>query len=234
MITLADEVEDSALAQQQRLRVVRERLAASRLVRAGGLVRRRLLDQTTQQALLDDALAAHARATEARVEDPAGRVRGDPDRWLESATGGEALASFSRSAALLAALREETGVAWLPAGGGSWSYYRRAGHHLGLHRDVAVCDLAVITCVLNQGDSPESGMLRLWPSRARHTLDEIREDPHGFVDVRVQAGDTVLLLGGLVAHQVLPLAEGHLRIISPMCYQPKPHLPLAQRSSASG
>jgi hypothetical protein len=204
------------------LRAVRERLASSHLVRSGGVVRRRVLDPVSLQTLADDALAAHAHAEEARVEDTRGRARGDPDRWLESATAGDALDRFTRSEELLSVLREETGVAWVPAGPGTWSYYRRAGHHLGLHRDIAVCDLAVITCVVDEGGTGDSGLLRTWPGRVRDPLDAVRRDPRGHVDVRARAGDTILLLGGLVAHQVLPLADGHLRVVAPVCYQPKP------------
>jgi hypothetical protein len=218
--------DDSAEAQRLRLGGIRERLAASRLVRSGGLVRRQLLDDGSVQALAADALAAHAGAEEAHVEDGAGRGRGDPDRWLESAAGGDALDLFMRSDRLLTALREETGVAWAAAGPGTWSYYRSEGHHLGLHRDVAVCDLAVITCVLDEGGSGESGLLRVWPGRARDSVESIREDPRGYVDVRAAAGDTILLLGGLVAHRVLPLGPGHLRIVAPICYQPKPRVPI--------
>lgn len=230
VITFPVELDESPAAQQRRLRAVRERLAASRLVRSGGLVLRRVLDDESLQTLAADALQAHAHAEEARVDDPAGRPRGDPDRWLESATGGDALERFNRSDELLTALREETGVAWIPVGPGTWSYYRSEGHHLGLHRDIAICDLAVITCVVDQGGTGDSGVLRIWPSRARDTVDDIRADPQGYVDVRASAGDTIVLLGGIVAHRVLPLSAGHLRIVAPVCYQPKPRTPLGTTS----
>jgi hypothetical protein len=181
----------------------------------------RMLDAGQLGGLVADALASHANAAESRVHFSESRGRGDPDRWLESAPGGQVLNDFVSSVDVAGALHALTGVDWTPAGPGSWSYYRSEGHHLGIHRDVAVCDLAVITCVVDEGRSGRSGLLRVWPTRSRATPDELRRSAHGHVDLRVSAGDTVVLLGGLLPHCVLPLAVGHLRIVAPICYQPR-------------
>jgi len=210
-------------AQARRFGAVRHRLRKSPLVRGGCLLRTRLLDSADLAALVRDAQASHLRAVEARVAAPPTDSRGDPDRWLESAPGGRALESFLHSPGVLDALVRATGLSWQPAGPGSWTYYRREGHHLGLHRDLAVCDLAVITCVIDEGPQHgNGGLLRVWPTRARASLAEIRRDPVGAVDIRVRPGETVLLLGGLVAHQVLPLGPNHVRIVAPLCYQAVP------------
>ncbi|WP_203231169.1 hypothetical protein [Nocardioides caldifontis] len=193
-------------------------------MRHGGILRTRLVRPADLEALVRDAVESHARATEARVESSAD-LRGDPERWLESAPGGDAINRFATSEAVLERLRCATDVPWQPAGPGSWSYYRRSGHHLGLHQDLAVCDLAVITCVVDEGDSRDSGVLRLWPSRVRDDLDAIRRDPTGAVDIRLQAGETLVLLGGIVAHQLMPLAPDHVRIVAPLCYQVDPTRP---------
>lgn len=210
---------DSPAAQDRRFARVRDRLATSPLVRAGGLLRTRILDTAGLATLVRDAGEAHPHAAEARVASPTPGGRGDPDRWLESAPGGPALDRFAGSAAVLDALTRATGVTWRPAGPGSWSYYRSEGHHLGVHRDLAVCDLAVITCVVDEGGRDGEGLLRLWPSRAREPLDDIRADPREARHVRLRAGETVLLLGGIVPHQVLPLGPAQLRIVAPLCYQ---------------
>jgi hypothetical protein len=209
-------------AQRARLSTVRERLAGSPLVRGGGLLRTRILAPATLAALVRDAVEAHRSAAEARVGLEEDRPRGDPDRWLESATGGAALQAFAASEEVRDLLVRSTGVGWVPAGPGSWSYYRRAGHHLGLHRDLAVCDLALVTCVVDEGAEAGSGLLRLWPGRAREPLEAVRRDPRGSVDVRLAAGQSALLLGGVVPHQVLPLRAGHVRIVAPLCYQAVP------------
>jgi hypothetical protein len=211
-----------AEAQTRRLAGVRTRLSRSPLARSGGLLRTRVTGLDLP-ALVQDALDAHRSAVEARVAERATETRGDPDRWLESAPGGPGLEAFVQSEAVLDTLIRATGVGWRPAGPGSWSYYRREGHHLGLHRDLAVCDLAVITCVVDQGGGdPDSGQLRLWPTRTRSSLDEIRSDDSGARAVRIRPGESVLLLGGFVAHQVRPLGPDHVRIVAPVCYQALP------------
>ena len=211
---------DEALEQRRRFAAVRDRLAASPLVRGGGVLLCRLTSTSTLAGLQAEAARAHHDAVEARVIEPGqSDGRGDPDRWLESSPGGPALDDFAGSAALSRALERATGVRWQPAGPGSWSYYRRPGHHLGIHRDLAVCDLAVITCVVNDRAQGRSGALRLWPTRAAAPLDELRSDSRGAIDVYLQTGGTVLLLGGVVPHRVLPLTTGHVRVVAPLCYR---------------
>jgi len=192
-------------------------------VHGGGLLRTRILGDAVLGALVRDALMAQPSAAEARVEVRSADSRGDPDRWLESAPGGPGLQAFAASEGVLDTLVRATGVPWELAGPGSWSYYRREGHHLGLHRDLEVCDLAVITCVVDEGaGDTDAGVLRVWPTRPRDSLEEIRRDPFGAHDVRLHPGETLLLLGGLVAHRVLPLARGQIRIVAPLCYQAVP------------
>lgn len=208
-------------AQVRRLAPVRARLARSPLVRNGGLLRTRILGAAQLASLVQDAWSSHAQAAESRQDVPSDE-RGDPDRWLESAPGGAALQDYAASEAVLDRLVRATGVPWEPAGPGSWSYYRSEGHHLGLHRDLSVCDLAVITCVIDQDAPAAGGTLRVWPTRARDPLDDVRRDPRGSVDVRLRAGESVILLGGVVPHCVTPLAPGHLRVVAPLCYQALP------------
>lgn len=207
--------------QTRRFSEARRTLAISPLVRSGGLLRTRIpgLDLG---GLVRDAFDAHRVATEARSSKRATGSRGNPDRWLESGPGGQALNAFAASDAVLDTLVRATGASWQPAGPGSWSYYRQEGHYLGLHRDLAVCDLALITCVYDEGRSDERGQLRTWPTRTRASLEEIHRDPAGARTVRLLPGESVLLLGGFLPHEVSPLASGHVRIVAPLCYQVLP------------
>jgi hypothetical protein len=202
-------------------------LAASRLARAGGAVVTRLTDAAGDEALRAEALACAAHAEPAYVASPVDedRLRGHPERWLESAPGGPVLDALYRSAGLLDLLADLTDLPWRPSGsGGTYSYYRVGGHHLGLHRDVEECDLAVIVCIEDRGASPcgPSGRLRLYPDRIREPLSAIRATREaGAVDVRLREGESLVLLGGWVPHELLPVARGQRRIVAPLCFTPQ-------------
>jgi hypothetical protein len=201
-------------------------LARSPLVRAGGAVRVRLLPARDRAALFREAAACHRYAQAALVVDHDGEEHrgGVPDRWLETAVGGPRLRALLHAPATRAMLRRLTGLDWTPSGDeGTYSYYRRQGHHLGLHRDVDECDLALITCVHDSGSHPEAddaGILLLYPSRVREPLSAIRAEPRrGAIPVRLTSGASLVLLGGAVPHRVLPVGRGHLRIVAPLCYR---------------
>jgi hypothetical protein len=200
-------------------------LARSPLVRAGGAVRVRLLPDRARAALFREAAACHSDAQAALVIEHDGEENrgGVPDRWLETAAGGPRLAAFLRAPATRTLLRRLTGLEWTPSGEGTYSYYRRHGHHLGLHRDVDECDLAVITCIHDSGADSEVGdgaALVLYPGRVQEPLSTIRADPtRGAVPVRLASGDSLVLLGGAVPHRLAPVGPGHLRIVAPLCYR---------------
>jgi hypothetical protein len=203
--------------------LVWNRLRASPLCAAGGAVVTSVLDAPALARLQSESHEAHSRAQITFNERSNDLVKGDPDRWLESASGGAELGALYRNAALLDLLLRLTGLPWRRTGElGAFSYYRLPGHHLGLHRDIDTCELACITCVDDRGGNPAtpSGVLRLYPSRTGATLDEIRATPDGgAVHVRLAPGQTLVLLGGLVPHRLLPMAAGHTRIVAPLCYR---------------
>jgi hypothetical protein len=211
--------------QDPAMAVVRSRLAASPLVAGGGAATTRLLDERWLQALRTEAEAGAAKASAALVEHPRDEdtKRGDPDRWIDWTTGGASLDAFYTSPAVLAFLERLTSVRWMPSGaGGTYTYYRRAGHHLGLHRDVDQCDLALITCVWDEGRPIDglSGVLRLYPTRVGERLSDVRRTPgHGATDVSLIGGETLVLLGGIIPHTLLPMAAGHSRVVAPLCYR---------------
>lgn len=200
-----------------------ERLRASPLWRAGGVLRARLLDAAGLAALCTEADVQHARASEPRSATPAREDtrRGDPARWLETAPGGPALATFLAAPATIRLLRQLTGLPFVPSGPqGTYSYYRRAGHHLDVHRDIEVCDLAVITCLRDEGAGADAGTLEVYPDRWREPTSQVRRTASiGARPVAVAPGESVVLLGGVIPHRVPALEEGRIRIVTPLCYR---------------
>lgn len=80
----------------------------------------------------------------------------------------------------------------------------------------------MITCVLDSVASPAtlSGALCLYPGRTQDTLRELRSRPDdGAEYVRLEPGQSIVLLGGLVPHRVLPVRERQVRIVAPLCYR---------------
>lgn len=200
-------------------------LASSPLAAAGGWTVATVLGPRARAALETEALRAHAGgATEARMDvaHDEDRTRGNPARDLESAAGGPALRAFYTAPTLPAWLRRLTGLDWQRTGDlGTYSYYRRAGSFLGVHRDIDSCDLAVITCVCESGAPAGgiSGSLSLWPERTSEPVSAVRADPEpGRVTVRLRPGEAIVLLGGLIPHAIEPLGPGHVRITSPLCF----------------
>lgn len=212
-------------------------LAGSPLVRAGGWRVERLLTGRALAALAAESRSCHGGATESVVAEPHDDDprRGHPDRRLESAPGGPVLRALYSSPVLHGLLARLTGAAWEPSGlQATYSYYRAPGHYLGLHRDVDVCDLAVIACVADDGpgaqvglddDDPAgggatSGVLHVYPGRAGDALAAIRADRRGGSAVPVVPGEAVVLLGGVVPHEVSPVAPRRCRVVAPLCFRP--------------
>jgi len=206
--------------------VTRAALARSALMAAGGWQVTGLLGPRALAALAAEAARCHAAGgTEARLDSsPDEDVRrGNPARHLESAPGGASLQALYTAPVLHDWLGRVTGISWAPSGGrGTYSYYRRAGHFLGVHRDVDICDLAVIVCV-HEHDAPVEGLagsLSLWPGRTSERVAAIRADPDpGRLTLRLAPGEAIVLLGGLVPHALEPLSAGHVRIVAPLCFR---------------
>lgn len=173
-----------------------------------------------------DQLAAEARrcrneASEAVVpEPPSGDWdRGNPDRWIESATGDVVLHEVMHSAALARRLGAITGVEWEPlAQQGTYSYYSRPGHHLGIHRDIERCDLSVVIVCSIDGDGG-GGDLVVYPSRVREPLPALRRDAAtGAHRLSVRPGQAAVLFGGIVPHRVHPIIGSRRRTVAPLCF----------------
>jgi len=200
-------------------------LGRTLLARSGGSIRARLVDARALADLQEEAARQAVDARQMLVARPVSgdRYRGDPDRWLDSAQGGPALHAFYHAPHVLELLRSLTGLTWRTTGeAGSFSYYRRPGHHLGLHRDIETCELAVITCLRDDRPSPDSagGVLCLYPSRSTEPLADIQGSlDTRAIEVRLAPGESIVLLGGIVPHRLTPVTHGQMRIITPLCYR---------------
>lgn len=202
-------------------------LRRSRLLSRGGFdVFSGLLDDSFREHLLAEALGRYGEALECDIPASDGEeVRGGiPARRFLNATGGPVQDAFYRAPWVLDFLRGLTAPSLVPTGErGTYSYYVRAGDFLAIHRDIQTCDLAVITC-LQDGAAVggDGGSLCLYPERFLEPLSAVRATPEeGALKLRLDAGQTIALCGGLVPHALLPVAEGQERVVSVLCY----HIP---------
>ncbi len=150
---------------------------------------------------------------------------GKPQRRLLTAEAGVVQDRFYRSGALEHLLSEHCSMKLAVSGSrGSYSYYVRPGDFLDLHLDVDTCDVTMITVLLDQSQHHEpGGSLVLYPGRIGEPLSWIRERPEeGAVAVKLIAGQSIVLMGGLVPHRVVPVAAGQMRVISVLCFKATP------------
>jgi hypothetical protein len=204
---------------------VPEALLGSRLLRSGGFaVYQGLPDAATFAALYAEAVACQATAVrqerwQADVHQGRG---GTPRRALFTVGGGPAQDALYRADWLQRLLSGQCGLPVVPSGNrGSYSYYARAGDFLDLHLDIDTCDLAMIS-VLHDGSHPaaQSGALVVYPSRIGEPLPAIHANPRrGACLVKVHTGQSIVMLGGLLPHRVLPVVEHQLRCISVLCFR---------------
>jgi hypothetical protein len=168
-----------------------------------------------------EGLAARSRANVQLKQEPENLAlrRGDPNRHLASAEGGPVQTAIYNNVGLIQKLSECCGRKIRPTGGqGTYSYYDLPGHFLGLHRDIRRCDVTLITCLHRQGGDFPSGALRVYAKSAATSLSKIGSHTW-HRDIRMSVGQSVLLLGGCVPHEVLPAAKGYARHISVLCFE---------------
>ncbi len=158
------------------------------------------------------ALVAHSDATESRG--------GSPARAFRSAAGGACHWGLHSSSQMIEALGNLCNIAVTPSGAGTYSFYEEPGDFLALHRDVLRCDLTIVTCLSQHLVDDTGGGLLLYPSRVPQKLSAARAAGRSVgVPVPLRPGETALLLGGLVPHEVTPVAAGQDRIVAIHCYQ---------------
>jgi hypothetical protein len=147
---------------------------------------------------------------------------GVPRRALRTAGGGPVQDALYASEQLHALLSAHCGAWIVPSGNrGSYSYYVEPGDFLDLHLDVDACDVTLITVLQDDTDPREpAGGLVVYPHALGARLSRVRAAPDmGAALVKAQAGQSILILGGLVPHRVEPIADRGPRIISALCFR---------------
>ena len=200
-------------------------LAAGPLGAAGGVaIFHGLPDAATCQALAAEAYAAYSTSDRQeldRGDDVEGRG-GAPARALHSAGGGVVQDALYASPWVSEFLTAQCGAPVAPTGNrGSYSYYAQPGDHLGVHLDIDTCDVTLITVLQDDTDPGDpGGGLAAYPARLGSALRDVRAAPDdGIALIKAQPGQSIVILGGLVPHRVLPLGARGQRVISALCFR---------------
>jgi hypothetical protein len=184
----------------------------------GFAVYRNLVNKNLFEDLLQETSRLYERAQEnyEPVSDQELWRGGSPARRFLSVSGGNVQAAIYQAPEIRGILTDLCGLALRPTGShGSFSYYARPGDYLAIHRDIEKCDLAVITCLHETHPEDVMGKLAVYPDRLFEPLSAIRATPKkGCLPQLLSAGHTILLFGGIVPHQMLPVAEGQIRFVS--------------------
>jgi hypothetical protein len=198
--------------------------------RGGFVLLEKLLEPKNLAALQREALTLGRNAQENKVlesdrnafEINFGRG-GSPARKFLSTQGSTVQDTFYHSSTLTHMLETLSGTTIKPTGArGTFSYYAREGDFLALHRDILTCDLTLITCLFDhtRGTSNQlGGVLRLYPSYNLKPLSSIPTHLQHAVDLRLQVGQSLALLGGIVPHELLPTSPGQVRVVSVLCFE---------------
>ncbi len=181
-----------------------------------------LFDEATLAALLKEAELAREegnRQTLPESDDTEGRG-GSPARSFRSGHGRELHWGLHGSEEMKARLQGLCGVTVTPTGSGSFSYYEQPGDYLALHRDILQCDLTLITCLMARRGPGLSGELTVYPALMREPLSAVRAaGRQAGMAIALEPGQSAVLLGGLVPHEVTPTSEGQERIVAINCFR---------------
>lgn len=189
------------------------------LQQKGILVVRGLLPPAALEALQQDLRQqqVHAKRCECTGPNEAEWRGGEPARALTTVPAGPLEWHVFGSEAMRSAISALCGIEVEATGAGVYSAYVEPGDFLGLHRDIRTCDIAVISCLEEEG--PPIGQLRAYPAFASEPLSRV--DRGKGVDIPLHPGDTAILAGGVVPHEVTPLAPGQRRAVAITCYRPR-------------
>ena len=200
-------------------------LHAGPLGRAGGVtVLDAVPDALTCGALMQEAQSAYAASTrQENIDGDGAEGRGGmPPRALQSAGGGGVQDALYAAPGLHALLSAHCGARIEPSGNrGSYSYYVQPGDFLDTHLDVDTCDVTLITVLHDDTDPADAaGGLAVYPGALGAPLRQVRAAPEAGVGVvKASPGQSIVILGGLVPHRVIPLGPWGQRIISALCFR---------------
>jgi hypothetical protein len=194
----------------------------SRLFAADGyLLIRGLFDEETLGDLRAEADLVRGEAERmlvAESDDAEGRG-GFPARAHGSGPGRDLHWALHGCQQMTETLAGVCGLNVSPAGSGTFSYYEEVGDFLALHRDVLQCDIAVITSLTRCTRNRTAGELVVYPDWMREPLSAVRAaGRNAGVSVPLDRGHTIILLGGIVPHEVAPACHGQERIVAINCY----------------
>ncbi len=199
-------------------------LMKSRLLAQGGFqIERQLFNKESLWAMFNEACRLFSNSQEELKEDAdTEEWRGGlPPRKLLTSGGGPVQDQLYLAPLLQVLLSELIGVqVQASSNRSSYSYYCRPGDHLALHRDVERCDISVIVVLSdNTNREQEGGELILYPKKIHDPLSVIRQNPQSkAVSIKLAAGETCILAGGMVPHLVRPVGTAQYRITAPMCF----------------
>jgi hypothetical protein len=195
----------------------------SRLFAAGGyLVVRGLFDEKTLQDLLEEAALARIESERMLVAESDGTEGrgGYPARAYRSGAGGELHWGLHGCQQMAETLAGVCGLDVSASGRGTYSYYEQTGDFLALHRDVLQCDIAIITSLTRCTTDCPAGELIVYPDLLREPLSTARAAGRSAgISVPLDRGHTMILLGGILPHEVAPTSPGQERIVVINCYR---------------
>jgi hypothetical protein len=194
----------------------------SRLFAGGGyLVLPGWISETALDGLLAEAKTSRPTAIRCSVphSDSTEGRGGSPARAFRSGPGRDLHRRLHASPQMAEALGRLCSAAVAATGGGTYSYYEQTGDFLAVHRDVVKCDIAVITCLSSSDAGRSDGGLLVYPGHLGEPLSKVRAaGTSAGIPVPLRRGETAVLLGGILPHEVTPLAMGQERIVSINCY----------------
>jgi hypothetical protein len=195
----------------------------SRLFAAGGyLVVRGFFDEVTLQELRAEADQVRLDAQRMLVADSDGTEGrgGFPARAYLSGPGRELHWELHGCQQMAETLATVCGLGVSASGSGTYSFYEQTGDFLAIHRDVEQCDMAVITSLTGCRMDCPAGELVVYPDFTREPLSAVRAAGRGAgVSVPLDRGHSMILLGGILPHEVAPTSPGQERIVAINCYR---------------
>jgi hypothetical protein len=198
-------------------------LLQSRLFLVGGyLIVSGLFREETLEDLSAEANAARPTGHRYAVPDSIEMEDGGscPARAYRSGAGGDLHWDLHGGQQMAETLSNLCGLPLSPTGSGTYSYYEQAGDFLALHRDILQCDVTVITSLTNTPADAPAGELVVYPELIKEPLSAVRSAGRACGTlVPLDRGQTVILLGGIVPHEVAPMRAGRERIVAINCYR---------------